>query len=81
MSDEEKLELLYDIKTQFKFTDHDKIPINDIETRMMKGKKGNFLVAYNVQSAVDYDTKMICALHITQSLQTNTNYQKYRTKQ
>ena len=67
MSDEEKLELLYDIRTQFKFTGQDKIPMNDIEARMMKGKKGNFLVAYNVQSAVDYDTKMICALHVTQS--------------
>ena len=41
--------------------------MNDIEARMMKGKKGNFLVAYNIQSAVDYDTKMICALHVTQS--------------
>ena len=67
MSNDEKLELLYDIKTQFKFTGQDKIPMNDIEARMMKGKKGNFLVAYNIQSAVDYDTKMICALHVTQS--------------
>ena len=66
MSDDEKLELLYDIRTQFKFTGQDKIPMNDIEARMMKGKKGNFLVAYHVQSAVDYDTKMICALHVTQ---------------
>lgn len=67
MSDEDKLELLYDIRTQFKFTGQDKIPMNDIEVRMMKGKKGNFLVAYNVQSAVYYDTKMICALNVTQS--------------
>ena len=28
----------------------------DIEACMMKNKKENFLVAYNVQSAVDYDT-------------------------
>ena len=67
MSDDEKLELLYDIRTQFKFTGQDKIPMNDIEARMMKGKKGNFLVAYNVQSAVDYDTKLICALNVTQN--------------
>ena len=67
MNDDEKLELLYDIRTQFKFTGQDKIPMNDIEARMMKGKKGNFLVAYNVQSAVDYDTKLICALNVTQS--------------
>ena len=25
----------------------------------MKGKKGNYMVAYNIQSAVDYDTKLI----------------------
>ena len=67
MSDDEKLELLYDIRTQFKFIGQDKIPMNDIEARMMKGKKGNFLVAYNVQSAVDYETKLICALNVTQN--------------
>ena len=39
MNDNEKLELLYDIETQFKFTEQDKIPMNDIEARMMKGKK------------------------------------------
>lgn len=61
MSNDEKLELLYDIITQFKFTGKDKIPMNDIEARMMKGNKGNFLVAYNIQSAVDYGTKLICA--------------------
>ena len=67
MSDNEKLELLYDIETQFTLTGQDKIPMNDIEARMMKGKKGNFLVAYNIQSAVDYDTKLICGINVTQS--------------
>ncbi|WP_233144898.1 MULTISPECIES: hypothetical protein [Methanobrevibacter] len=67
MSNDEKLEILYDIRTQFKITGQDKIPMNDIEARMMKGKKGNFLVAYNIQSAVDYDTKLICALNVTQN--------------
>lgn len=67
MSDNEKLELLYDIKTQFTLTNQQKIPMNDIEARMMKGKKGNFLVAYNIQSAVDYDTKLICGINVTQN--------------
>jgi len=67
MSDNEKLELLYDIETQFTLTGQDKILMNDIEARMMKGKKGNFLVAYNIQSAVDYDTKLICGINVTQS--------------
>ena len=67
MSNNERLELLYDIRIQFKFIGRDNIPMNDIEALMVKGKNGNFLVAYNVQSAVDYDTKLICALNVTQS--------------
>ena len=67
MSDEDKLELLYGIETQFTFTGQDRIPVNDIEARFMKGKKGNYMVAYNIQSAVDYDTKLICAINVTQS--------------
>ena len=42
-ADNDKLELLYDIRTQFKFTEQDKIPMNDIEARMMKGKKKKLL--------------------------------------
>lgn len=67
LSDKEKLEKLYDIETQFTLTGQDKIPMNDIEARKMKGKKGNFYIAYNIQSAVDYDTKLICAVNVTQS--------------
>ena len=67
MDVEDKIELLYDIKTQFTFTGQDKMPVNDIEARFMKGKKGNYMVAYNIQSAVDYDTKLICAINITQN--------------
>ena len=39
----DKIELLYGIETQFTFTVQDKIPVNDIEARFMKGKKGNFI--------------------------------------
>ena len=67
MDVEDKIELLYDIETQFTFTGQDKIPVNDIEARFMKGKKGNFMIAYNIQSAVDYDTKLICAINVTQN--------------
>ena len=67
MDTEDKIELLYDIETQFTFTGQDKIPVNDIEARFMKGKKGNFIVAYNIQSAVDYDTNLICAINVTQN--------------
>ena len=67
VSVEDKIELMYDIRTQFTFTGQDKIPVNDIEASFMKGKKENFLVAYNIQSAVDYDTKLICAINVTQN--------------
>ena len=67
MDIEDKIELLYDIETQFTFTGQNKIPINDIEARFMKSKKGNFMVAYNIQSAVNYDTKLICAINVTQN--------------
>jgi len=36
MNDEDKLELLYGIETQFTFTGQDRIPVNDIEARFMK---------------------------------------------
>ena len=36
MNVKEKIELLYDIKTQFTFTGQDKIPVNNIEARFMK---------------------------------------------
>ena len=67
MDGEDKLELLNGIETQFTFTGQDRIPVNDIEARFMKGKKGNYMVAYNIQSAVDYDTKLICAINVTQN--------------
>ena len=38
MNDEDKLELLYGIETQFTFT-ADRMPVNDIEVKFMKGKK------------------------------------------
>ena len=48
MDIEDKIELLYDIETQFTFTGQNKIPINNIEARFMKSKKGNYMVAYNI---------------------------------
>ena len=64
MNDEDKLELLCGIETQFTFTGQDRIPVNDIEVCFMKG---NYVVAHNIQSAVDYDTKLICEINVTQS--------------
>ena len=52
MDDEDKLELIYGIETQFTFTRQDRIPVNDIEARFMKEKKENYMVPIisNLQS-------------------------------
>ena len=39
MDDEDKLELLYRIETQFTFTGQDRIPVKDIEARFMKEER------------------------------------------
>lgn len=64
MDVEDKLELLYDIETQFTLSGQNTVPVNDIEARWMKNKKGNMEISYNLQCAVDYDSKMICALNV-----------------
>ncbi|MDR2461848.1 MAG: hypothetical protein LBD05_01445 [Mycoplasmataceae bacterium] len=66
ISIDEKLELLYDIETQFTLTGQNTIPVNDIEARWMKTKKNNKEISYNIQTAVDYDTKLICGLNVVQ---------------
>lgn len=75
METSEKLELLYDIETQFTLTGQNTIPVNDIEARWMKNKKGNFEISYNLQNAFDYDSKLICALNVVSNPQTIMNYQ------
>ena len=64
MKTSDKLELLYDIETQFTLTGQNTIPVNDIEARWMKNKKGNMEISYNLQCAFDYDSKLICALTV-----------------
>lgn len=67
ISTQEKLYLLDDIKTQFTLSGQKSVPVTDIEARWMKSKKGNSQISYNIQSAVDYNTKMICAINVVQS--------------
>ena len=64
---EDKIEPLYYIEIQFTFTGQDKIPVNNIESIFIKVKKGNFMIAYNIQSEVDYDTKLIYVINVTQT--------------
>ena len=66
LSNEDKINLVYDIRTQMEFAGKNFIPANDIEARFMKNKKGNSQISYNFQSAVDYKTKLICAINVVQ---------------
>ena len=67
LDDEDKINVLKRIKEEFTKTKQEKIPLNDIEARKMKGKRGNFKIAYNVQSAVDSESKLICAMTVSQN--------------
>ena len=67
ISAEGKIKILKRIKEEFNNTKQDKIPLNDIKARKMKGKRGNFKIAYNVQSAVDSETNLICAITVSQN--------------
>lgn len=47
----------------------------------MKERKEIFMIAYNVQSAVDYITKLICTINVTQNLQAIMNYYQLQKEQ
>ena len=67
LSVEEKISKLKRIKEKFNKTQQEKIPLNDIESRKMKSKRGNYKIAYNIQSAVDSESKLTCAITVSQS--------------
>ncbi len=64
---EEKIELSYEMNTQLTMSEQDTIPVNDIEARWMQNKDGQSQTSYNIQSAVDTTTKLICTVNITQN--------------
>ena len=61
------------MNTQLTMSGQDTIPVNDIEARWMQNKDGQSQTSYNIQSAVDTTTKLICAVNITQN---PTNHDK-----
>ena len=54
------------MNTQLTMSGQDTISVNDIEARWMQNKDGQSQISYNIQSAVDTTTKLICAVNITQ---------------
>lgn len=67
LNDEDKLDLLYELKTQITMSGQNTVPVNDVEARWMHNKQGVKEVAYNVQSAVDTTSKLICAVKVSQN--------------
>ena len=67
MNDEDKLELLHQMKTQLKLSGQNTVPVNDIEARWMLNKKGNKEPSFNIQTAVDTMAKLICAVQVSQN--------------
>lgn len=55
------------MNTQLTMSGQDTIPVNDIEARWMQNKDGQSQISYNIQSAVDTTTKLICTVNITQN--------------
>ncbi len=67
LSDDNKLDLLFCLDTELSMSGQNTIPVNDVEARWMHNKKGLSEVGYNVQSAVDTQSKHICAIKVSQN--------------
>ena len=66
LSNMEKINYLNKILKRFDETGANTIPVNDIESIHMYNKDGNPDVGYNIQTAVDSESKMFISLHVSQ---------------
>ena len=66
MSTERKIELLKKMIEIMDSNGKNKIPAFDIDSRSMQTKKGHKEPSYNMQLATDTQSKLICAVHISQ---------------
>ena len=67
LSDEEKLNQLYFAQEELKVTQQTSMGLNDHDARWMLNKKKKLELSYNLQLAVDFETKMILNYFISQS--------------
>lgn len=65
LTNKQKLELLDTIDKRFDETGQNTVPINDCDARHVTDKKGNQIIGFNIQAAVDNSTKMFCAILIS----------------
>ena len=66
LSNKEKLEYLNKILERFNETKANTIPVNDINSIHLYNKDGNSDVGYNIQTAVDSESKMFVGLIVSQ---------------
>lgn len=61
----EKIDFLYHLREELKTSGQKTIALYDSEARWMLNKKGKEEISYNLQTAVDYTTKLILAIHVS----------------
>lgn len=66
ITDDEKLENVNFLSKELEKSGQSSIGLNDVDARWMKNKKGLTELSYNIQSAVDYESKMIVSFDISQ---------------
>ena len=62
-----KIDLLNEMKTQLEMSGQNTVPVNDVEARWMLNKKEIKEPSFNIQSAVDTESKLICAVKVSKS--------------
>ena len=67
LSNDDKLDLLAELQTQITMSGQNTVPVNDVEARWMQNKDGNKQISYNVQTAVDTESKLICSVKVSQN--------------
>lgn len=60
-----KIDFLYHLLEELKNSGQKTCPLYDSEARWMKNKKDKKEVSYNLQSAVDYTSKLILSVHVS----------------
>ena len=61
----EKIDFLYHLKEELKSGGQKTVALYDSEARWMLNKKGKEEISYNLQTAVDYTSKLILAIHVS----------------
>lgn len=61
----EKIDFLYHLREELKTCGQKTVALYDCEARWMLNKKGKEEISYNLQTAVDYTSKLILAVHVS----------------